>query len=151
MKKSQKNLLAGLLLAFGLVSLGSVQAQGKLDDINVVTVAFKLQLQSPGLNSQNGLTRSFDKPVAQTINTKNLLDRLALDKQAQGLYDSSKFPSGSKLALFAGHFVVVRGNDNFIVDVSDIVTFTSGTNDILSGTTITPPVWLTPKPPSSCW
>lgn len=133
MKNSHKNLLAGLL--FSLVSVIAVQAQGKLNDINVVTVAFKLQLQSAGINSQNGSVRVFDKPIMQTINTKNLLDRLALDKQAQQLYNSSSFPNGSKLALAAGKFVVVRGNNDFIVDVSDIITFTSGTNDILSGTT----------------
>lgn len=134
-KHSQRNLLAGWLAICGLAFVGNVQAQGKLNDINIVTVAFKLQLQSAGINSQNGAVRVFGKPVAQSISTKNLLDRLALDKQAQSLYNFSTFPAGSKLALSAGHFVVVRGNNDFVVDVSDIITFTGGTNDILTGTT----------------
>ena len=135
MKNSSKTLFwAAAFAAFNLAAVENLPAQGKLNDINVVTVAFKLQLQSPGYNSQNGVTRSFAKPVLQTINTKNLLDRLALDKQAQGLYSGNTFPGGSKLALAANQFVVVSKNNEFIVDVSDIVSFSAGTNDILSGT-----------------
>jgi hypothetical protein len=132
MKHSPKHLLTALL---GVVCFAAAGAQAqKLNDVNVVTVALKLQLQSPGVNSQNGQTRSYAKPVAQTINTKNLLDRLALDKQVQGLYDKNTFPDGAKLALAGDHFVVVKNNNDLIVDVSDILTFTSGANDIVSGT-----------------
>ncbi len=134
MKNLTKSLVVAVFVS-GSLAAGTLQAQGKLNDINVVTVALKLQLQSPGFNSQNGVTRTFAKPVVQTINTKNLLDRLALDKQAQGLYNASKFPGGSKLALFGSQVVVVKGNNDFIVDVSDIISFTSGVNDIFSGTT----------------
>jgi len=135
MTNSSKSLVAALMVAFGFTSVGTANAQAKLNDLNVITVAFKLQLQAPGFNSQNGLTRSFAKPVVQTLNTKNLLDRLALDKQAQSLYNNNSFPSGSKLALAGGQFVVVKANNDFIVDVSDILSFTSGANAILSGTT----------------
>jgi hypothetical protein len=123
--------LASILTA----SLFALPASAQLKDINIVTVAFRLQLQSPGFNSQNGTVRNFAKPVIQTITTKNLLDRLALDKQAQGQYNSSQFPGGSKLAVADGKFVVVKSNNDLIVDVSDIVKFESGTNDILAGTT----------------
>lgn len=135
MKNSLKSLLVTGLAAVSFATIGSAQAQVKLDDINVVTVALKLQLQSAGYNSQNGTIRSFNSPVVQTVNTKNLLDRLALDKQAQGLYDSSKFPNGAKLAVAGDHFVVVKNDNTFIVDVSDIITFTAGANDIISGST----------------
>ncbi len=134
MKHLSQTLLVAVVAAFSLAA-ANVQAQSKLNDISTITVAFKLQLQSPGFNSKDGSVRTFDKPVVQVINTKNLLDRLALDKQAQGLYDSDKFPSGSKLALSGAQVVVVRGNNDLIVDVSDIITFTGGANDILSGTT----------------
>lgn len=135
MKNLPQSLLVTALAVLSLAAAGNLQAQGKLNDISAITVTFKLQLQSPGFNSKDGSVRTFDKPVVQIINTKNLLDRLALDKQAQGLYNSDKFPSGAKLALAGSQVVVVRGNNTFIVDVSDIVTFSGGTNDILSGTT----------------
>lgn len=135
MKHLSPSLVVVLLAAFSLAAAGQVQAQVKLKDISTVTVAFKLQLQSPGFNSKDGSVRTFDKPVVQVINTKNLLDRLALDKQAQGLYDSDKFPGGAKLALAGTQVVVVRANNDFIVDVSDIIAFSGGANDILSGTT----------------
>ena len=134
MKNSCKSLWLAALAAFSLAAVGNLQAQVKLDDINVITVALKLQLQSPGYNSQNGATRTYANPVVQTINTKNLLDRLALDKQAQGLYANNTFPGGAKLALSSNQVVVVKSNNDFIVDVSDIVAFTAGNNDVLSGT-----------------
>ena len=132
MKNSSKIILLVALAGF-LAAAGNLRAQDKLDDLNVVTVALKLQLQAPGYNGKNGLTRTYAKPKAQSLNTKNLLDRLALDKQAQGLYAASSFPGGSKLAVAVDHFVVVKSNNELIVDVSDIVSFKSGTNDILSG------------------
>jgi hypothetical protein len=131
MKNSSKIIL--LVALTGFIAAGNLRAQDKLDDLNVVTVALKLQLQAPGYNGKNGLTRTYAKPKAQSLNTKNLLDRLALDKQAQGFYAANTFPGGSKLAVAADHFVVVKSNNELIVDVSDIVSFKSGTNDILSG------------------
>lgn len=135
MKSLPQSLLVTALAVFSLAAASNLQAQPKLNDISAINVTFKLQLQSPGFNSKDGSVRTFDKPVIQIINTKNLLDRLALDKQAQGLYNSDKFPSGAKLALAGSQVVVVRGNNDLIVDVSDIITFTGGANDILSGTT----------------
>jgi hypothetical protein len=122
------------LLAAGLLTVRPAAAQA-INDINVLNVAFRLQLQSPGYNSQNGKQRVFARPVQQSINTKNLLDRLALDKKAQGLYDSSEFPNGARLAVADTNVIVVTGNNRFIVDVSDIVSFSAGYNDILSGVT----------------
>ncbi len=133
MKYTCKSLLAIALTVISFAAVGNLHAQGKLNDINVVTVALKLRLQSPGYNSRNGQTRSYANPLVQSINTKNLLDRLALDKLMQGLYANSSFPGGSKLALAGNQFVVVGKNNDFIVDVSDILSFSAGQNDILSG------------------
>jgi hypothetical protein len=122
----RKITILATLCAAGLA--GSRALAQPNNDINILNVAFRLQLQSPGYNSQNGTVREFANPVVQSINTKNLLDRLSLDK-------GMKFPGSAKLAVSGTNVIVVAGNNNLIVDVSDIISFTAGNNDILSGTT----------------
>jgi hypothetical protein len=121
---------AGLAAATAQAQVGSVQ----VTNLNEINVTLKLQLQSPGYNSDNGAVRSYDAPVTQTINTKNLLARLALDKQLQGQYSFGSFPPGTKLGVWEGHVVVVGPDKLLLADVSDIISFSSGTNGILSGT-----------------
>lgn len=126
---------AAVLVCLAATAPQAQSATGKIDDLSVITLTLKLQLQSPGFNGDNGKVCTFDKPVLQTLNTRNLLNRLAMDKKMQGLYDANTFPDGAKLGITAGHFVVVRNNNELIVDVSDIVSVSGGTNDIVSGAT----------------
>jgi hypothetical protein len=123
-----------LIAAALAAALPAAYAQTKIDDLTVISTTLKLQLQSPGYNSDNGKIATYDKPVKQTITTKNLLSRLAIDKYAQGQYGSTSFPTGSKLGYTKGQFVVVKDNSEFIVDVSDIISISGGEYTILSGT-----------------
>jgi hypothetical protein len=130
MKHSAKNLLAVTLTALGLAAL-SAQAQGKVNDLNVITISLTLQVQ--GSFSDNGTTRIYNQPVSRKVNTKDLLSQLARDKFAQGTNSANTFPTGAKLGLSGGNFVVVDHNNQLVVDVSDILQFTRGTNGVLNG------------------
>jgi hypothetical protein len=131
MKNSAKNLLVVSLAIFGLNAFAA--APVKLNDINVINVT--LTLQSQGTFSDNGTVRTYNAPATSRMNTKDLLNQLAVDKYAETNYAKTFFPAGSKLAINStnGAVVVVNGNNELIVDVSDIVSFSAGTNDIVSG------------------
>ena len=130
MKCSAKNLLAVTLTALGLTAL-SVQAQGKINDLNVITLSLTLQVQ--GSFSDDGSTRVYDRPVIRKLSTKDLLSQLARDKFAQGLYRANTFPAGVKLGLAGGNFVIVDLTGQLVVDVSDILQFNRSTNGVLNG------------------
>jgi hypothetical protein len=127
---NKKNILFTAISWLAMVTL-SAQAQGKLTNLDFITVAFTLQSQ--GSFSDDGTTRIYSSPVTRKLNTKDLLNQLARDKFAQGSYGANFFPKGSQLALSGGFFVVVDGNSQLIVDVSDILQITYGTNSVLSG------------------
>jgi hypothetical protein len=80
----------------------------------------------------NGTNISAASPKVQSHNTAELLSTLAYDKAAQGNWQSNSFPSGAKLAVGENTFVVVLGT-NVLVDVSDILSFSDGGNEIVSG------------------
>ena len=132
MKNSARNLLVVTLATVGLAASGA-PAPVKLNDVNIVNVT--LTFQSQGGFADNGTVRTYDQPLTSRMNTKDLLNQLALDKYAESNYAKTFFPPGSKLAInnTNGAFVVVNGNNELLVDVSDIMSFSSGTNDILSG------------------
>ncbi len=125
----KKMLLAGVA-ALTLATL-PVQAQGKLTNLNYITVA--LTLQSQGSFSDDGTTRIYASPVIRQLSTKDLLNQLARDKFAQHAYNANFFPSGAQLALTDGLFIVVDRNSQLIVDVSDILQLTYSTNFVLNG------------------
>lgn len=133
MKQFRNYILAGAVAGLFVAAAGSLQAQGRLDDITVVNVSLKLQLQS-GF-TDNGSVKIYARPQNQRINTKDLLTLLARDKFAQTNYAGTLFPSGSRLAInnTNGAFLVVSRNDELIADVSDILSFSSSTNYVFSG------------------
>lgn len=132
MNKKFKLLLMTVIATAGLTAAAS--AQVLVTNLNELNLTLKVLLQSPGYNSDNGAVRSYDNPVVQTINTKNLLDRLAVDKQLQGDYAFSSFPPGTKLGVLDGKVVVVGPDRLLLADASDIITLSYGTNTIISGT-----------------
>lgn len=132
MNYSPRNLLAAFA-ALSLASAGNVMATpSKLDNLNIVTVSFKMQMQ--GDYTDNGSERRYSNPAVAKLGTKELLAALAVDKYAQTNYPANYFPSGSKLALTQeGAFVVVNRNNELLADVSDILHFSPGISDIVSG------------------
>lgn len=130
MKNSSKYFLVAALSLFGLAAVAA-PAPVKLTDFNVVSVALTMQTQNSF--DDNGTVRTYGNPVVTRMNTKNLLDQLARDKFAQGTYSATSFPNGSQLVLSEGLFVVINRNNELLADVSDIIQFGSGNNDVISG------------------
>ena len=132
MKKLCHNLLLATVGTGMLTALSASAAPAKLQDLNVLTVEFKLQFQ--GSFADDGSVRTYTNPTVEKFGTKDLLSLLAADKYAQTNYPANFFPNGSKLAVTSsGAVVVVNKNDELLVDVSDVIRFAISTNGILSG------------------
>jgi len=84
--------------------------------------------------SDNGTNTVAAAPKVQSHNTAELLTTLAKDKAAQGNWSSNSFPAGAKLAAGNDSFVVTLGT-NVLVDVSDILSFSNGEQEVFSGKT----------------
>jgi hypothetical protein len=130
MKKISQLSVPVAALAFLALAVGSVQAQVT----NVIT--FSLTGMVQGSSTDNGTTTTTASPTKLALATKNILSLLAEDK-------STTFPTGAKLVVIGGQggegdldFQVVDKNNNFLVDVSDIISAEGTGNfgqDIFSG------------------
>src|SRR4051812_13725359 len=96
------------------------------------TLTFNVTTFSQRSIVDNGTNTIVATPKVQAHNTAELLKILAQDKAAQGNWLSNSFPTGAKLAAGEDRFVVIAGT-NILVDVSDILSFTNGLNQIVSG------------------
>ena len=130
MKNSAKNLLTITLAALGLSAV-CAQAQGTIKDLNEITVSLTMDVQ--GSFTDDGTTRVYSRPVTAKRNTKDLLNQIARDKFAQGQYNANTFPPGAKLGLTGDQFVVVNAANQLLVDVSDLIQWTRGSNTVLNG------------------
>lgn len=128
MKKISQIAVPVAALAFLALSAGSLQAQVT----NVIT--FSLTGMVQGGSTDNGTTTTTASPTKHTLATKDILSLLATD-------ESTVFPSGAKLVVIGGGgddlvFQVLDKNNNFLVDVSDIISGEGTGNfgqDIFSG------------------
>ena len=98
---------------------------------NLVTITATAEAQ--GGTNDNGTVTTIKKPTKLTLDTKQILAFLAEDEYAEGEYASTNFPTGAKLVVIGGDFQVLDKTNNFLVDVSDILSIEKGTNDIVSG------------------
>jgi hypothetical protein len=114
------------LAAVAACSTGTLRA-GVLQAVTITVTTY-----TQNSSNDNGTATTAGNPIVKTYNTQAILNLLALDKQAQGEWNSSVFPAGSKLAANDGWFVVDRAN-NVLADVSDIISVSDGANEILSG------------------
>jgi hypothetical protein len=105
---------------------------------NIVTIGLTLFFQNT--STDNGTVVVTRTPVQKRVTTKDILAKLAYDKFESGDYPSPSFPAGAQLTLVTfglyrnvGMFQVIDKQSKFLVDVSDIIKFTTGTNLISSG------------------
>ena len=115
-------------LASGLSISVAANAHAEVLQYLTFTVTTYTQRDS----SDNGTNTVTAAPKVQTHNTAELLSILARDKAAQHSWPSNSFPAGAKLAVGNDAFVVVAGT-NILLNVSDILSFTNGNNEIVSG------------------
>src|SRR6476646_9099654 len=121
-----RNLIISIATGLGISLAVNASAQG----LQYLTINFTTFSQRT--ITDNGTNTTAAAPKVQSHNTAEVLSVLAKDKAAQGNWQSNSFPSGAKLAVAENNFVVVSGT-NILVDVSDILSFTNGINEIVSG------------------
>jgi hypothetical protein len=101
-----------------------------------VFLAMTIKISQQNSNTDNGTLTTTLPPVLKARSTIDILNKLARDEHAAGNWASNNFPKTAKLAVLPnsdhGTFVVMDGT-NVLVDVSDIVSFDSGDNEITSG------------------
>ena len=87
-----------------------------------LSLAVSIYEQNTNVPSRGFTTTA--NPLARRLATADVLTLLAFDEHAEGNWTSNSFPKGSTLAIGDGGFVVLKGT-NVLVDVSDIITFTT--------------------------
>lgn len=127
MKLKTKIIAGTATLAFVAFAAGSLQAANQVT--NLLTITATIQEQgSTNINVHSGVT-TVTAPTKFAFNTKQFLALLAQDEHAASNYNSTTFPPGAKLVIVvsdsnAPYFCqVVDKNNNFLVDVSNILKF----------------------------
>jgi hypothetical protein len=119
--------------AFGLCAFAASAVRAANVTL-LLTLTVKISQQNS--NTDNGTLTTTLPPVLKTRSTIDILNKLAADEHAAGNWASNSFPKTAKLAVLPnsdhGTFVVMDGT-NVLVDVSEIVSFDSGDNEITSG------------------
>jgi hypothetical protein len=104
-------------------------------DTNVVSV--NLTIESQGSTNTSGGVITVASPKTTALNIKQLLAWLAVDEYAEGNYPSNSFPGGAYLASITAHtnvdYQVLTKSNAFLVDVSDIIQSSAGSNSVYSG------------------
>jgi hypothetical protein len=124
--------LPAFLAALGLCAF-TASAVRAADVTLIITMTVKISQQNS--NTDNGTLTTGLPPVPKARSTADILKKLAVDEHSVGNWPSNSFPSTAKLAVQTGSngtFVVISGT-NVLVDVSDIISFDSGDNEITSG------------------
>jgi hypothetical protein len=152
MKLITRIMVAVLGAASLTIAVGSLHAQTDAENVLTLTATASIQNFSTG----DGSTTL--PPIKLSITTKQILQFLAEDEHAEGTYALSNFPAGAKLVVLMPSFDLqfyydwmdgtnkevrtfqVRDkHDALLVDVSDILSFSYGsnsaftTNDIYAG------------------
>jgi hypothetical protein len=132
--KLNSTLIAGAA-ALAFVAAGASSLQAQVTNLVAITAIAEPQGDT---NVANGLIL-FNTPTKVAVNTQTILAKLALDKHAQGVFNATNFPSGSKLAMIVSNtsvmaFQVLSKTNSVLADVSDIVSFsTNATPFVFSG------------------
>jgi hypothetical protein len=95
---------------------------------------FTLQLTTyrQNTNHDNGTNTVTAPPKVVPVNTADILSALAFDENLKGNWPSNSFPANTKLATKNNSFFVVN-HTNVLLNVSDIMSLTSGDTDVTWG------------------
>jgi hypothetical protein len=92
-----------------------------------------IQVQTTN-QTDNGTTSVSPAPTTMRFGTKEMLAQLALDENAAGHYDSTKFPAGAKLVYIddpdSPRYEVLDRSNNLLLDVSDMFYHTFAGNGV---------------------
>ncbi|MGD1086855.1 MAG: hypothetical protein ABSA47_19130 [Verrucomicrobiota bacterium] len=121
---------------FSLALPGIVHAQELLEKISVSATMYEASATTNGVDTgvDNGTSTTTKAPTRTFLTTATLLKQLALDENSENQWTNTKFPANATLDYNGSGFAVYEGT-NELVDVSDILSYTTtGKNDISSGT-----------------
>lgn len=117
------------LVAMTLQNVPTVQTIPAVTNLFTIFAITELQ----GGTNDDGTITTIKEPMECTFDTKRILAFLARDKHAAGQYASTNFPACTKLVEIGGNFQVLDQTNNFLVDVSDILSIEKGSNNIVNG------------------
>jgi hypothetical protein len=100
------------------------------DVVQILNFSLTTYTQSPV--ADNGTNATAAAPKVSTHKTADLLQALAQDQFAAHNWPSNSFPSTAKLAVDNDGFFVINGT-NFLVSVTNVMSFDPGENEINSG------------------
>ena len=129
--KMKSSKLFAAIITLGLCALPAGHVRADITEFLTLNVTTFQQ----NSNRDDGIFTTTPVPTIKTHSTAEILKRLAADKFAQGNWPSNSFPASAKLAVIptvTNQFVVITGT-NILVDVSDILSFQNGDDEIASG------------------
>ena len=109
-----------------IIAINSTRA----DVVQILTFSITTYSQSP-ISDDNTNTVAA-APKVETHKTADILQALAKDEFAAGTWSSNSFPATAKLAVSSDGFFVINGT-NFLVSVTNVMSFDPGENEINSG------------------
>jgi len=132
--KLKIKIIAGLFVfMLSVLAAGNLQAQNTYT--NLVTITATMELQ--GNYTENGAVETAAPPMSEALGMKQLLGIMAVDEHAAGDYVGTAFPSGAKLVDIDStnppDYQVLDENNNFIVDVTNVLSIAHSTNEIYIG------------------
>jgi hypothetical protein len=131
--KLNKLIMAGVAaLSFLALTVGNVKAVFVPSVTNSVSINATAVAQS-GTNNNGTITTVSSTKIS--VNTKQILQWLALDEFAEGNFPSNSFPKGAQLVLINGNgsdFQVLDKNGNPLVDVNDLLSIDHGDRTVVT-------------------
>jgi len=132
-----KDTIAMVALSFAAVTSALADKVDKVSAL-AVTLAVTATVNNPNTTPAGNVT-TYPAPSTKKLATKDLLALLATDKYAERKYNSLAFPSGAKLVFMLdnddlpkSYFIVTDSKGTNLVDVSDLLTATIHTDNLVT-------------------
>lgn len=124
--------------AIALLTLGTDNLRADATNLVTISVTAFLQGGTNDVLSAVRFTEKISPPQQYKINTKQILAWAAQDEYAEGNYSAPTFPPGAQLAEVYNDqtgwsYQVLDSHNQFLANVSDVVSSSSSTNSVISG------------------
>jgi hypothetical protein len=97
-----------------------------------LNLTIDLNISKQSISNVIGIVSTTASPKLSTLATKDILNKLAFDAYVEGNWPSNSFPKDTTVALAGNGFIVLNGT-NILLNVSDIMSFTTDEPKVTSG------------------
>jgi hypothetical protein len=97
-----------------------------------LNLTIDLNISKQSISNVIGIVSTTASPKLSTLATKDILNKLAFDAYVEGNWPSNSFPKDTTVALAGNGFIVLNGT-NILLNVSDIISFTTDEPKVASG------------------